>query len=66
MIRAGKRPATMPLYQNQVKKEAAKVTKDEAKSIIKAKAGLSDSTIAFLDAYRYGDDLLIKLATAMQ
>lgn len=66
MIRAGKRPATMPLYQNQVKKEAAKVTKDEAKSIIKTKAGLSDSTIAFLDAYRYGDDLLIKLATAMQ
>lgn len=66
MIRAGKRPATMPLYQNQVKKEDAKVTKDEAKSIIKTKAGLSDSTIAFLDAYRYGDDLLIKLATAMQ
>lgn len=66
MIRAGKRPATMPLYQNQVKKEAAKVTKDEAKSIIKTKAGLSDSTIAFIDAYRYGDDLLIKLATAMQ
>ena len=66
MIRSGKRPATMPLYQNQVKKEAAKVTKDEAKKIIKGKAGLSDSTIAFLDAYRYGDDLLIKLATAMQ
>ena len=42
------------------------VTKDEAKKIIKKKAGLSDSTIAFLDAYRYGDDLLIKLATAMQ
>ena len=66
MIRSGKRPATMPLYQNQAKKEAAKVTKDEAKKIIKEKAGLSDSTIAFLDAYRYGDDLLIKLATAMQ
>ena len=42
------------------------MTKDEAKKIIKKKAGLSDSTIAFLDAYRYGDDLLIKLATAMQ
>ena len=42
------------------------MTKDEAKKIIKEKAGLSDSTIAFLDAYRYGDDLLIKLATAMQ
>lgn len=66
MIRSGKRPAKMPLYQNKVKKESVKVTKDEAKSIIKAKAGLSDSTIAFLDAYRYGDDLLIKLATAMQ
>lgn len=50
-------------YNTEVKKT---VTKDEAKKIIKEKAGLSDSTIAFLDAYRYGDDLLIKLATAMQ
>ena len=50
-------------YNTEVKKT---VTKDEAKKIIKKKAGLSDSTIAFLDAYRYGDDLLIKLATAMQ
>ena len=50
-------------YNTEVEKT---VTKDEAKKIIKKKAGLSDSTIAFLDAYRYGDDLLIKLATAMQ
>lgn len=50
-------------YNTEVKKT---VTKDEAKKIIKKKAGLSESTIAFLDAYRYGDDLLIKLATAMQ
>ena len=62
MVRAGKLPPSMPVYK-EVQKA---MTKDEAKRVLKAKAGLSDSTIAFLDAYRYGDDLLIKLATAMQ
>ncbi|MCI5843239.1 MAG: CHAP domain-containing protein [Clostridiales bacterium] len=46
--------------------EVTKVTKTEAKQIIKEKADLSDATIVYLDSYRYGDDLLIKLATAMQ
>ena len=62
MVRAGKLPPSMPVYK-EVQKA---MTKDEAKRVLKTKAGLSDSTIAFLDAYRYGDDLLIKLATAMQ
>ena len=61
MVRAGKLPPSMPVYK-EVQKA---MTKDEAKRVLKTKAGLSDSTIAFLDAYRYGDDLLIKLATAM-
>lgn len=61
MVRAGKLPPNMPLY-----KEVKTVTKNEAKQIIKAKAGLSDATIVYLDSYRYGDDLLIKLATAMK
>lgn len=64
MVRAGKLPPNMPIYQT--KQEVKKVTKDEAKSIIKTKAGLSDATIVYLDSYRYGDDLLIKLATAMK
>ena len=63
MVRSGKLPPSMPLYKQEVQKT---MTKDEAKRVLKTKAGLSDSTIAFLDAYRYGDDLLIKLATAMQ
>ena len=62
MVRAGKLPPSMPVYK-EVQKA---MTKDEAKRVLKTKAGLSDSTIAFLDAYRYGDDLIIKLATAMQ
>ena len=62
MVRARKLPPSMPVYK-EVQKA---MTKDEAKRVLKTKAGLSDSTIAFLDAYRYGDDLLIKLATAMQ
>lgn len=39
---------------------------EQAKQILKQKAGLSDITIQFLYNYRYGDDLLIKLATAMR
>ena len=38
---------------------------EEAKRIIKEKAGLADATIDFLYNYRYGDDLLVKLAKAM-
>jgi peptidoglycan L-alanyl-D-glutamate endopeptidase CwlK len=53
----------MPLYI----KEEIPMTKDEAKKIVQDKAGLSDATIQFVaDDYRYGDDLIVKLATAMQ
>lgn len=43
-----------------------KLTLDESIEIIKQKAGLSDETIAFLLCYKYGNDLLIKLATAIK
>ena len=36
------------------------------KANIKAKAGLSDSTIAYLEDYKYGADLLKKLSNAMK
>lgn len=39
---------------------------EEAKRAIKAKAGLTDGTIEYLAAYKYGDDLLKKLAKAMK
>ena len=39
---------------------------EEAKKTIKQKAGLTDSTIDYLAAYKYGDDLLKKLAAAMK
>ncbi|MPM02097.1 hypothetical protein SDC9_48342 [bioreactor metagenome] len=43
------------------------MTKDEAKTILKTKAGLSDASIQFIaDDYRYGDELVIKLAQAMK
>lgn len=43
------------------------VTKEEAKKVVKDKAGLSDATIQYIaDDYRYGDDLIIKLAEAMK
>lgn len=62
MVRSGKLPPAMPVYK-EVQKA---MTKDEAKRVLKTKAGLSDATITYLDSYRWGDDLLIKLATAMQ
>jgi len=48
-----------------VKGEAG-MTVEEAKRVLKAKAGLSDTTITYLYNYRWGDDLLLKLAAAME
>ena len=62
MILAGQYPPTMPLYKE---KETA-MTTEEAKSTLKAKAGLSDTTIDYLWSYRWGDELLVKLAEAME
>ncbi len=61
MVRKGQLPRMMPEY-----KEVQTVTKDEAKRILKEKAHLSDATIVYLDSYRYGDDLLVKLAKAVE
>ena len=65
MVRAGKLPPSMPLYQMQQEVQKT-MTKDEAKRVLKTKAGLSDATIVYLDSYRYGDDLIVKLAQAMK
>jgi N-acetylmuramoyl-L-alanine amidase CwlA len=43
------------------------VSREEAKKIVKQKAGLSDTTIQYIaDDYRHGDELIIKLAEAMK
>lgn len=65
MVRAGKFPPAMPLYQMQQEVQKT-MTKDEAKHVLKTKAGLSDATITYLDSYRWGDDLIVKLAQAMK
>ncbi len=62
MVRSLKLPPAMPLYTQGVKN----VTKDEAKKIIQEKAGLTDATIVYLDSYRYGDELILKLGEALQ
>lgn len=46
--------------------ETADKAVEEAKKTIKAKAGLTDGTIDYLAAYKYGADLLKKLAAAMK
>lgn len=47
------------------KYEEEKMSVEEAKKVLKEKAGLSDVTITYLYNYRWGDDLLCKLAAAM-
>lgn len=61
MVRKGNLPRMMPEYR-----EVQTMTKDEAKKILREKAGLSDATIVYLDSYRYGDSLIVKLAEAMK
>ncbi len=62
MVRAGKLPRLMPRYV-EVKQV---MTKETAKQLLHDKAGLNEATIVYLDSYRYGDDLLIKLAQALR
>lgn len=53
-------------FRAKLKGDIKIMTVEQAKQIIKQKAGLSDATIEFLYSYRYGDDLLIKLAEVMK
>lgn len=53
--------AWRPVYM-----EVHTMTTDEAKKIIMDKAGLDAYTIQFLGAYKYGEDLMVKLAKAMR
>lgn len=41
------------------------ITVEEAKKIVKEKAGLSDDTMQYLMFYEYDDELIVKLAKAM-
>lgn len=53
--------AYRPAYE-----EGNNMTVDEAKAILKGRANLSDATLEYLWSYRWGDDLLVKLAEAMK
>ena len=52
--------AWRPVYR-----EVHTMTTDEAKKIIMDKAGLDAYTIQFLGAYKYGEDLMVKLANCL-
>lgn len=66
MVRKGKLPRPMPLWQEVKESVEKELTKNEAKQLLKDKASLSEATLVYLDSYRYGDDLLIKLAQALK
>jgi len=61
-----RRQAERKLYNTPVKQEGNTVTVTDAKKILADKAGLSAATIVYLDSYKYGDELILKLAKAMQ
>ena len=42
------------------------LTKEEQKEIIKKKVGLDDNSIQYLEFYKYGNDLIRKLANALK
>ena len=48
-----------------IKKGVAEMTAEEAVEIIQAKSGLEDETIEFLLCYKYGEELVVKIAEAM-
>ena len=50
----------------EIKKGDNVMTVNEAVEIIKNKAGLEDETIEFLLCYKYGEDLVKKLAKGMK
>lgn len=50
----------------KIKEGVKDVTVDEAVEIIQAKAGLEDETIEFLLCYKYGEELLVKIAEVMR
>lgn len=49
-----------------IKKGEINMDIEKAKTILKEKTGLDDSTIQFLMFYKYGQELVIKLAKAME
>lgn len=52
-------------FKSRLKEGARSMTKAEAKQILRDSVGLSEATIVYLDAYRYGDALILKLAKAL-
>lgn len=55
------------IFIENIKKEMNYImlTVDEAKKLLKANANIDDNSIQYLEYYRFGDDLIKKLASAM-
>jgi N-acetyl-anhydromuramyl-L-alanine amidase AmpD len=49
----------------EIKKGESKMTVEDAVEIIQAKTGIEDETIEFLLCYKYGEDLVVKIAQAL-
>lgn len=59
-------PNKLGTYEQEGRMDAKELTVKEAMEVVKEKAGLDDKTIDYLaNDYKYGADLIIKLAKAM-
>lgn len=47
-------------------KEKSEMSLKDAKNVLKNKVGLADETITFLECYKYGEDLIKKIAEAVE
>ncbi len=60
-------PGEWEKFKKEVRKsmEQKELTAGEAAAIVRDKAGLDDNTMQYIDFYRYGKELILKLAKAM-
>jgi len=50
---------------DEIREGETDMSVEEAVEIVQAKAGIEDGTIEFMLCYKYGEELLVKLAEAM-
>lgn len=62
---AGKTTDPIKYINDRLKEQTMEINDvTTAKTVLKSKIGLSDDTIKFLEMYKYGDELIIKIAKA--
>lgn len=59
-------PERWEQFQKRLEGEKKKLTVEEAKKIVKEKCNFDDNTMKYLEFYRYGESLILRLAEAIK